>query len=94
MMCREQGYDNASTMSGVHAKVQQTIKSINPKAIFVPCGNHTLNLAGVHVVGSSQLSDRFFAVLEKLYAFFATSHRRWDILLKCKSCPNRAEASD
>ena len=64
MMCRGQGYDNASTMSGIHAGVQQTIKNINPKALFVPCRNHPLNLTGVHAVGSSQLSDRFFAVLE------------------------------
>ena len=69
MMCRGQGYKNASTMSGIHAGVQQTIKNINPNALFVPCGNHTLNLAGVHAVGSSQLRDRFFAVLERLYAF-------------------------
>ena len=64
MMCRGQGYDNASTMSGIHDGVQQTIKNINPKALFVPCGNYTLSLAGVHAVGSS-----IFAVLEELYAF-------------------------
>ncbi|XP_076825141.1 uncharacterized protein LOC143470753 [Clavelina lepadiformis] len=59
MMCRGKGYDNASTMSGIHTGVQQKIKNINPKALLVPCGNHTLNLAGVHAVGSSHLSDRF-----------------------------------
>ena len=78
MMCRGQGYDNASIMSGIHVGVQQTIKNINPKALFVPWGNQTLNLAGVHAVGSSQLSDRFFAVLERLYGFFAASPYRWD----------------
>ena len=69
MMCRGQGCDNAFTMSGIHAGVQQTIKNINPKALFVPCGNHTPNLADVHAVRSLQLIDRFFAVLERLYAF-------------------------
>ena len=68
-------------MSEIHAGVQQT-KNINPKALFVPCENHTLNLAGVHAVGSSQLSDRFFAVLERLYVFFTASPHKWDILLK------------
>ena len=84
VMCRGQGYDNASTMSGILAGVQQKIKNIIPKALFVPCGNHTLNLAGVYAVGSSQLSDRFFAVLERLYryAFFAASPHRWEVLLK------------
>ena len=66
MMCRGQGYDNAYTMSEIHAEVQQTIKNINPKALFVPCGNHTLNLSGVYAVGSSQSSDRCFASLERL----------------------------
>ena len=82
IMCRGQGYDNASTMSGIHSGVQQTIKNINPKALFVPCENHTLNLAGVHAIGSSRLSERFFAVLERLYAFFAASPYRWGVLLK------------
>ena len=27
MVCKGQGYDNASTMSGIHVGVQQTIKS-------------------------------------------------------------------
>ena len=66
MMCRGQGYDTASTMSGIHGGVQQTLKNINPKALFVPCEHHKLNLAGVHAVEPLQLSDRFFAVLERL----------------------------
>ena len=69
MMSKRQGCDNAATISGIHAKVQETIKNINPEALFVRCGNHSLNLAGVHAVGSSQLSDRFFAVLE-IVCFF------------------------
>ena len=83
MMCKGQGQgqSNATSMSGIHSGFQQTIKNINPKALFVPCGN-TLNLAGVHAVRSSQSNDRFFAVLERLYAFFAASPHRWNILLK------------
>ena len=80
MICRGQGYDNASTMSRIYAGVQQKIKNINPKALFVPCGNHSLNLAGVYAVGSSPLSDSFFAVLERLYAFLLP--HRWEVLLK------------
>ena len=82
MMCRAQGSHNASTMSGIHAEVQQTIKNINPKALLVPSRNDTPNLAGVHAVGLSQLSDRFFAVLERLHAFFCClSSKGWDVLL-------------
>jgi len=54
-MYRGQAYDNASTMSGIHSAAQCRIKEINSKAIFVPCGNHSLHLAGVHAVGSSEL---------------------------------------
>ena len=78
MMCGGQGYDSASTMSGIHAGVQQTIKNINPKALFVLSGDHTLNLAGVHAV---ELSDRFFAVSERFCVFVSSPHR-WDVLLK------------
>ena len=35
------------TLSGV----QKCILDMNPKAVFVPCNNHLLNLAGVHAVG-------------------------------------------
>jgi len=45
MMCRGQGYDNVSAaMSGTHAGVQRTIKDLNVKALFVPCGSRSLNL--------------------------------------------------
>ena len=69
MMCRGQAYDNASTMAGVRTGVQRRIKDINAKALFIPCGNHSLNLAGVHAVGSSEISETFFAVVEKIYLF-------------------------
>ena len=82
MMCRGQAYDNASTMAGIHSGVQRRIKEINSKALFIPCGNHSLNLAGVHAVGSSELSETFFAVVERVYSFFSASTHRWEVLLK------------
>jgi len=30
-----------------------------------------MNLAGVHAVGSSEISDRFFAAMEIIYSFFS-----------------------
>jgi len=68
MMRRGQAYDNASTMSGMHSGVQRKIKEINSKAIFVPCRSHSLNLAGVHAVGSSELIT--FSQLWKGYTLF------------------------
>ena len=51
-MYKGQAYDNASTVAGIRSGVQCKIKQFNSKAIFIPCANHWLNLAGVHAVAS------------------------------------------
>ena len=38
---------------------------MNPKAVFVPCNNHSLNLAGVHAVGAGTQSVTFFGIVGK-----------------------------
>ena len=45
--CRGQSYDNGANMKGKHSGVQARMLDINPKAIYVPCANHTLNLVVV-----------------------------------------------
>ena len=60
MMCRGQAYDNAFTMAGIRSGVQCRIKQVNSKAVFIPCANHLLNLAGVHAVATSEHSATFF----------------------------------
>jgi len=57
MMSRGQAYDNTSTVSGIHSRAQRKTKEINWKALFVPCGNHSLSLAAVHAVGSSEVPN-------------------------------------
>nr|CAH7750126.1 unnamed protein product [Callosobruchus chinensis] len=79
-LCRGQGYDNASTMAGVHTGVQARISELNPKALFVPCANHSLNLCGVHSFATDSACVTFFGTLESLYVFFSASTHRWDIL--------------
>lgn len=81
-LCRGQGYDNAASMAGIHGGVQQKIKDINPKAIFVPCSNHSLNLCGKHSFANNPSCVTFFGSLEALYTFFALSTHRWDVLVK------------
>jgi len=78
--CRGQGYDNAATMAGKHSGVQRHLIQVNRKAQFVPCSNHSLNLAGVHAVSSNSNSVTFFGTVERLYAFFSASTHRWEIL--------------
>jgi len=42
---RGQGYDGASTMSGVRSGVQARIREKQPKALYTHCAGHSLNLA-------------------------------------------------
>ena len=82
MMCGVQAYNNASTMAKIRSGVQCRIKQVNYKAIFISCANHSLNLAGVHAVASSEHSATFFVVVERVYYFFSASTQRWKMLLK------------
>jgi hypothetical protein len=76
---RGQGYDNASTMAGIHTGVQKRILEKNAKAIFVPCLNHSLNLIGVRAAGTTSSSVTFFGTVERLYVFFSGSTIRWKV---------------
>jgi hypothetical protein len=35
-------------MAGVHSGVQKRVLDLNPRAVFVPCNNHSLNFVGIH----------------------------------------------
>ncbi len=67
-------------MFGIHGGVQKKIKTINSKALFVPCANHSLNLCGVHSFGKNPACVTFFGTVERLYCFFALSTHRWEVL--------------
>jgi hypothetical protein len=41
---RGQGYDNDSNMKGKHQGVQKCLLEINPRALYMPCACHSLNL--------------------------------------------------
>lgn len=79
--CVGQGYNNASVMSGGHSGVQKRIKDNYPKAEFVPCSNHCLNLVGVHAAKVTSQSVTFFGTVEKVYSYFSQSTKRWAVLL-------------
>ena len=69
-------------MKGKHSEVQARMLDINPKAVYVPCANHTLNLVVVDSVNSSTEPLTFFGVLTRLYVLFSSSAQRWEILKK------------
>ncbi|CAH2295748.1 zinc finger MYM-type 1-like [Pelobates cultripes] len=81
-VCCGQGYDNAATMAGIHSGVQAKIKEINPKALFMPCANHSLNPCGVHSFGSVASCVTFFGTLERVYSLFSVSTHRWELLME------------
>lgn len=84
MLCRSQGYDNAAAMAGIHGGVQALILKVNEKALFTGCVSHNLNLAGQHSFSQNLNCVSFFGVLQSVYAFFAASTHRWDVLTESK----------
>ena len=62
-------------MSGV----QKLISQKNPKAKFVNCDNHSLNLVGVHAASEHVFAISFFGVLDSLYNFFQLNNAMREI---------------
>ncbi|XP_044857968.1 uncharacterized protein LOC123361855 [Mauremys mutica] len=72
--CCSQGYDNGVNMKGRNSGIQARIPALNPKAFFVPCGCHSLNL----VVSDAALdSVSVFRVLQRIYILVSASINRW-----------------
>ena len=75
--CHAQMYDNAAVMSGSISGVQTRLRERNPKAVFINCDNHSLNLAGVHAASVDPTIITFFGTVQKVYSFFSGSTTRW-----------------
>ena len=76
---RGQGYDGASNMSSDNVGVQARIKEKSPKAAFIHCSGHCLNLVISHfcqVLGIRNAIDKIHAV----YLFFSGSPKRTGLL--------------
>ncbi|XP_065664832.1 uncharacterized protein LOC136086463 [Hydra vulgaris] len=63
--------------------VQGRFLKMNPKALYVPCANHSLNLVISDGALSSISAISFFGVLSRLYTLFSSSPPRWEILKSC-----------
>ncbi|XP_060845700.1 uncharacterized protein LOC132925309 [Rhopalosiphum padi] len=70
-----QGYDGASNMSGQYKGVQAIIKKKYPKAMYVHCAAHSLNLA-VSTASGIQPIRNCLGIIEKYYVFFNTPKRQ------------------
>lgn len=79
-LCRGQGYDGASVMSGAHKGLQAKLKCMNEKATYVHCAAHKLNLVLTDAVRSKAIMANFFDTIQSIYAFFHSSGIRWNDL--------------
>lgn len=79
---RGQGYDNGSNMKGKNMGVQKRILDLNPRAFYVPCGSHSLNLVVNDAALSCIAAVNFFGIVQEIYNFFSGSTHRWSILTK------------
>ena len=78
-------------MSGSCSGVSTRIKELNPKAVYIHCCAHRLNLALVDTVKSIPVAEDFFALLQTLYVFIATSKAHEIFLSKQKELGKKQE---
>ena len=72
-------------MAGKYRGVQALLKDKNPKCLFAPCGNHTLNLVGVNSAEACVEAVTLFGNVQKLFNIFSSSTSRWKIKKKTSS---------
>jgi len=80
--CRGQAYDNGANMAGAYKGVQARIQEANPRAVFVPCCAHSLNLIGQHAASNVLNGKLILGTIKNLYQFFSSSPARWDVMKK------------
>ena len=79
---RGQGYDNGSNMKGKYRGVQSRLLDMNPRALYMPCACHSLNLTLCDMAKSCEKAVSFFGIVQRIYVLFAGSTKRWNVLLK------------
>ena len=76
-----QCYDNGSNMKGKHQGVQKRLREINPRASYMHCACHSLNLTLCDIAHSFSRAISFFIIVQRLYTLFSSSTKRRKILL-------------
>jgi hypothetical protein len=56
--------------------VQKRLLDINPKAFYIPCGCHNLNIVLCDIVNSCPKAISFFEIVQRIYTLFASSTKR------------------
>ena len=72
---RGQAYDGAGNMAGKYHGAAARIQSVCPKAVYVHCAAHTLNLCVVAAC-SLQLVKNMMGTMVEICLFFSNSPKR------------------
>jgi len=80
--CVSQCYDGAAAMRGQYSGVATRITQINPRAMYVHCRAHVLNLVLVDVAKAVKSVRNMLGTVQELYVFFHASGKRSTILEK------------
>src|SRR5436189_147141 len=69
-------------MKGKNQGVQKRLLDINPRAFYMPCGSHSLNLVICDMANSCVKAKSFFVACQCIYTVFSNSTKRWNVLLE------------
>lgn len=73
--CRGQAFDNGANMKGKNQGVQARLLKRNPRAVFVPCGAHTLNLVIADTDKSSKEAVGILGMCKSSSPSFQLAHK-------------------
>jgi len=83
-----QSYDGASNMSGRYNGVRAKIEELQPKALYVWCKGHRLNLVVEKVWACCREVRNALGTVQELYVFFV-GHKRHAVFLAMQSTATR-----
>jgi len=78
--CRAQAFDGASNMAGKYQGVRAQIQKIEPRALYVHCMNHRLNLVLQEVASSFPIFRDSLSLVHEVAKFLGESPKRKGIL--------------
>lgn len=84
---RGQGFDGANVVSGKLGGVQKLIRDITPRATYVHCANHSLDLVLAKAC-TLQIIKAFFGVVKGVITFINSSPKRKTMLAKAIESTN------
>ena len=67
-------------MSGRKKGVQARLQQQEPRAFFMPCSCHSLNLVLSDMAKSCTAAMSYFDIVQQIYVLFSASTQRWQLL--------------